>query len=523
MKTNTNELYKSLKISENKLHTIVFDNIEQKIFDLLLNVANSLPEHPIIRVVGGFVRDKLLGRNNKDIDIALDTITGAKFANAVVDHMRSNGKDIKNIGIIKQATEQSKHLEVATTFIYGLPIDFVNLRTETYANSRIPEIKIGTPEEDAFRRDATINALFYNINENKIEDFTGKGIEDLKNGIIRTPLDPLQTFTEDPLRAIRAIRFASRYDFKIDSTLIEAAKNPKVKEALQNKISRERIANELRGILRGPNPAQALEFIKIFDLRDEVFPRPNNLREWDMEQDNHHHELTLYDHLVEVVRSLNVLIKKPGYEISSDDKITLLFAAFFHDIGKFEPSIHGLKQLNDRIVSTYYGYKAHSHRIAQYIMKELKMSNDEINGILRLIEPAGHIENLIRSMQQGEQPTRQSLGRFVQKFGDSWKHAVYLDMADEISKKRSGPELEEAKITTHYKLINMIENDQSISNAHKTKSLLDGTEISTLMNIRPGAAIGVIKNVLNDWQLSNPNASKNDAINFIKLEFNGKI
>ncbi len=95
-------------------------------------------------------------------------------------------------------------------------IDLVNLRSETYSeDSRVPEVQIGTPEQDAFRRDLTINSMFYNINEGKVEDFTGKGIGDLKNRILRTPLDPLQTFLDDPLRLLRTVRFANRFGFEI--------------------------------------------------------------------------------------------------------------------------------------------------------------------------------------------------------------------------------------------------------------------------------------------------------------------
>ena len=113
--------------------------------------------------------------------------------------------------------------------IHGVMIDLVNLRSEKYTEeSRVPTIDIGTPEEDAYRRDLTINSLFYNINEKKVEDFTGKGIEDLKNGTIRTPLEPLQTFLDDPLRVLRTIRFATRFDFHIIDEIYEAAKDPRV-------------------------------------------------------------------------------------------------------------------------------------------------------------------------------------------------------------------------------------------------------------------------------------------------------
>jgi len=132
--------------------------------------------------------------------------------------------------VIKANSEKSKHLETATLRIQGVPIDFVNLRSEKYTDiSRVPEIYVGTAEEDAFRRDLTINALFYNINEDKIEDFTGRGITDLQNCIIRTPLEPLETFLDDPLRVIRAIRFANRFQFRLTPELLKAAKHASVR------------------------------------------------------------------------------------------------------------------------------------------------------------------------------------------------------------------------------------------------------------------------------------------------------
>ena len=132
--------------------------------------------------------------------------------------------------MIKANSEKSKHLETATIKVEGVFIDLVNLRSEKYSeDSRVPVIEIGTPTEDAFRRDLTINSLFYNINEAKIEDFTQKGHSDLKAGIIRTPLDPLQTFLDDPLRVLRTVRFANRFEFSIVPEIISAAKDLKVR------------------------------------------------------------------------------------------------------------------------------------------------------------------------------------------------------------------------------------------------------------------------------------------------------
>jgi len=527
MKSNENELiahfYKLLKSAENKLSAIVPDALEQKIFDILSQVASELPQKPTLRVAGGWVRDKLLGKNNKDIDFTVDNMTGLAFAEATVKWMKQHGYETSSVGEIKENPDQSKNLATATTFIMGLPIDFAQLRKETYdSDSRIPNINVGTPEEDARRRDLTINSLYYNLKTNKLEDFTGNGVADLKSGIIRTPLEPKLTFMEDPLRMLRAIRFSSRFGFTIDPAVREAFKSPEIKEAFKNKVTRERVAEELRGMLKGPNPAGALELITELGLRDDVFTRPEGLREWEMDQNNPHHELNLYEHLIKVVRSMSGLLKKPGHDVEQKDRIILLLAAFFHDMGKFEPSVHGVKQLEDKVVSTYYGHEAHSKRIAQHIMKELKMSNDEIDGVLRLIEPAGNVENMVRAMENGQSPTRKALGRLVQLLGDSWKHAVYLAMADEASKKKDGPDLDENEIGSHYKFLDLIQNDKAVANAHKTKPLLNGNEIAELMNMKPGPALGVATRALNEWHLANLEATKQDAIDFIKKEFAGK-
>ena len=145
----------------------------------------------------------------------------------------NTGEKKHNFGVIKANSEKSKHLETATIKVDGQEIDLVNLRSEKYAeDSRVPTIEMGTPEEDALRRDLTFNSLFYNINEAKVEDFTGKGIDDLREGICRTPLPPVQTFLDDPLRVLRAIRFANRFEFEVVPELIAAAKLPEVKVSL---------------------------------------------------------------------------------------------------------------------------------------------------------------------------------------------------------------------------------------------------------------------------------------------------
>ncbi|MBA0624028.1 hypothetical protein Godav_009438 [Gossypium davidsonii] len=219
---------------------------EKKIFDRLLNTLRHFNLQTQLRVAGGWVRDKLLGKECYDIDIALDNMLGSEFVDKVQEYLSTTGEVAQGLAVIPSNPEQSKHLETARMRLFDLWIDFVNLRCEDYSeNSRIPTMKFGTAEEDAYRRDLTINSLFYNINTNLVEDFTKRGLEDLKFGRIVTPLPPKATFLDDPLRVLRAIRFGARFDFTLDEELKKAAACDDVKTALAAKISRERIGTEV--------------------------------------------------------------------------------------------------------------------------------------------------------------------------------------------------------------------------------------------------------------------------------------
>ena len=136
----------------------------------------------VVRICGGWVRDKMMGKESNDIDMALDDMYGEELATMIRQKMEKENPDQKKpgYGVIKNNSDKSKHLEVAVIKLFDQFIDIVNLRSEEYAqDSRVPTIKIGTPEQDAERRDLTFNSLFYNVNEQKIEDYTNKGIDDL--------------------------------------------------------------------------------------------------------------------------------------------------------------------------------------------------------------------------------------------------------------------------------------------------------------------------------------------------------
>ena len=254
-------------------------------------------------------RKDLIDIQPLDIDIALDDMLGREFADQLNEYLLQHGRERVSVGMVMKNPEKSKHLETATMKVGKFWIDFVNLRAEEYAeNSRIPDLmRIGTPEEDAFRRDLTINvsfftntlyshphphphpqfqkstekrknicfkALFYNINKRCVEDFTGRGVDDLKKGVVATPLHPLTTLLDDPLRVLRSIRFAARLRFTMDEALRKAAKNIKVRQALAVKVSRERIGGEVDLMLRSPDPVGALRLLVNLELADTVFSIP---------------------------------------------------------------------------------------------------------------------------------------------------------------------------------------------------------------------------------------------------------
>ncbi|KAJ2905475.1 hypothetical protein MKZ38_005351 [Zalerion maritima] len=271
---------------------VVLTPVEERLRKLLVDAANDLSEKDaveapvVLRWAGGWVRDKLLGAESDDIDTAINSMTGEQFTMALVEFCARpevaekhgiTSEDIGHLATIKKNPEKSKNLETATVRLLGLECDFVNLRKETYArDSRNPEVEFGTAEEDAERRDATVNALFFNIHNCEVEDFTG-GLADLKAKLIRTPLEPFQTFMDDPLRVLRLVRFASRLKFSIDPKAEAVMGDSRVLDALRLKISRERVGVELGKMLKGKHPLKSLELIDRLGLYHTIFTDPTQL------------------------------------------------------------------------------------------------------------------------------------------------------------------------------------------------------------------------------------------------------
>lgn len=222
---------------------------EKKLFRQLLEYNEKMDLGLIFRVAGGWVRDKVMGKPSDDIDIAIDKMSGAVFSKGFIKYLKNHSEEVYGYHVVAFNHSKAKHLETASLKYSGHSIDFVSLRTEEYTESRIPIVGTGTPQEDAHRRDITINALFYNINTMEIEDYTKRGLLDIQERKIRTPLDPMYTFMDDPLRILRVLRFSARLSFTIVPEILSVLSNKTLHEKLARIVSKERVGQEIRKIL----------------------------------------------------------------------------------------------------------------------------------------------------------------------------------------------------------------------------------------------------------------------------------
>jgi tRNA nucleotidyltransferase/poly(A) polymerase len=498
---------------------------ERKIFELLRSVVREKTPNTTLRVAGGWVRDKLMGKESNDIDIAVDNMTGEAFANLVNDYMRENGMTTKNVTVVEANPDQSKHLATAMVKLFGLPIDFVNLRTETYSDSRIPEMQMGTPEEDSQRRDLTINSLFWNVNTEQIEDFVG-GIEDLRAGIARTPLDPVQTFMDDPLRILRTVRFASRYGLKLDPALIEAARLPKVQQAFKDKISQERVWSELAGkkegdkwkpgAIIGPNPTQAVQLLKQLGLMESIFdPSQDEMDElgltdemvpWETDQDNPHHQFDIWNHTINVVKNL---VEQTKQDVREDHETYLVrnLAALLHDIGKRYKGIQGTSSKGH---TSYHGHEETSGQIAEKVLTRLHAPKSIIKRVKGLID--AHLRPHMLIEQDKAKPYR----KYVRDFED-WPHSIDLAIADNLGKKDFTEEQVPQEIQRYEDLRTKIQEAMPTGQTSSTNIArpITGKDLIDI-GIKPGPIMGQIMSAIDEALLDNPALSRDEALTIAK-------
>lgn len=414
---------------------------ERELFRLLRKAREETEISTTLRVAGGWVRDKLLatpefarthhdkgrltakykqssmGRQGTkilnsdqhqpvDIDIALDDMLGREFAERLNDYLEQVGEETHSVGVVLKNPEKSKHLETATMKVGSFWIDFVNLRAEEYTqDSRIPDLmRIGTPAEDAFRRDLTINALFYNINNGQVEDWTGRGFDDLRRGIVATPLAPLTTLLDDPLRALRSVRFAARLRFTMDDALIEAAMDSRVRKALAEKVSRERIGGEVDLMLRSPDPVGAMRLLINLNLASTVFPVENCF-------ENEGCALSLFDEGLELLSETHEYLadckvfppnwcqKKGAYTTHGVKELTLAEddeARRFLWYASFLKPVYNYSKQMDKIKKSHrQGKKANRSIICRLLVDELKRPVRESEAVERIMDGSSEFTKLM--------------------------------------------------------------------------------------------------------------------------------
>ena len=379
-----------------------------------------------VRAAGGWVRDKLMGKESKDIDFALTNMTGAQFCKATGLPMDA---------VIAANDAKSKQLETVKTHIDGQEVDFANCRTEVYEpGSRVPKQSIGTPEEDAMRRDLTINSMFFNIESSQVEDFAG-GREDLERKVLRTPLDPKVTFMQDAIRMLRALRFRSRFsDFQLDPAMVEAMKDPEVQQQYVQQISMERAGPELMGMMMGDDPSSAVRVLFETGLYKVAFRTPGMQPTLgiDIDQKNEHHKLSLMNHTIEVVKNLNDLMKQEGEDKKMRGLMNL--AALFHDFGKMHPDGRQPHPTKPGQMQ-YLKHEDVSATLADEILKSIGVGDDD-RQVVRAV-----VKNHMRP--HNTEWSNQAMGRFMRDLtipgqegieNKLWRYTMLHGIADSMSK-----------------------------------------------------------------------------------------
>lgn len=372
-------------------------HLQNPIFKLLATIADNANTEAY--VIGGFVRDLFLNRPSKDIDIVV-LGNGIEFAEKVGHLIKTKVAIFKNFG-----TAMLKYND--------LEIEFVGARKESYrSNSRKPIVENGTLEDDQQRRDFTINALAISLNQlnygSLVDPFDG--ITDLQNKLIKTPLDPLVTFSDDPLRMMRAIRFATQLNFSIDDSALTAIKSQKDRISI---VSKERITDELNKIILSPIPSIGFKYLFDTGLLHLIFPQMANLYGVDVikgkgHKDNFYHTLQVLDNIC----------------LTTND-LWLRWAAILHDIAKpatkrFEPS-HGW---------TFHGHEDKGARMVPQIFAQLKLPlNEKMKYVQKLVQL--HLRPIVLAQ---EKVTDSAVRRLLFEAGEEIESLMLLCNADVTTK-----------------------------------------------------------------------------------------
>lgn len=452
-----------------------------KLFKIISKVAQE--NNQTVYIVGGYVRDLLMQRKAPtDIDFVTEQ-SGIELAKAV-------GKELGNLKV-----SVFKTYGTAMIKYQDLDLEFVGARKESYSkDSRKPAVETGTLEDDQKRRDFTVNALAISLNAENfgelIDPFNGR--EDMQNKILRTPLEPAQTYSDDPLRMMRAIRFASVLHFNIEENSLEAIKQ----EAERIKIvSMERIMVEFNKIMLSEKPSVGLKLMEETTLLEKIIPELTALRgieevEGQTHKDNFWHTLEVVDNISK-----------------NTDNLWLRWAALLHDIGK-APT----KKFVEKIGWTFHGHEFLGSKMVKNLFTRLKLPlGTDMKYVQKMVKLSSRPIALI-----DDGTSDSALRRLLFDAGEDLEDLFTLCKADITTKNASKQEKFKKNFEYVAKKIKEVEEKDHVRNFQPP---ISGEEIMEMFQLKPGREIGILKEKVKEAILEGEIANdKDEARNFVIKE-----